>query len=398
MATASPPEVGVAVRTSLARIALVIGVAGGAGVAGADGDDAELLGEQRRWVLESAELRTTYLDQDGRGFQSQEGGTPGKETMWIVQPSLYTTIRQSEKVTHTLAIPIDAITAASPDAVDATSSASRSNIAGDFDLRTAIKLDDDDTLTTRFVAHAEEWIGGASIGAGWLRSLADDNATISVNGTFGLDVFDDHNRFGDFLGKTARMTASVHAGGSQLLSPTTVLDGSYGATYQRGELRTGWNAVPVEGGTLENEVFPDGRLRQVATVRVSQHVPLTHSTVKLAYRGYLDSFGLRGNSIEASAYQYLTPWLYVRGSYRYYDQNGVDFYTESLPLGFTDATDRTADSDLAPLTSRELSIQVKTVKGRGPLDRWSVSAEYYRYTRSNDLRIHAVSLGLGRLL
>ncbi|MBA2543752.1 MAG: DUF3570 domain-containing protein [Deltaproteobacteria bacterium] len=381
-----------AVRTSLVcAIALI------ARLASADSGDREILGGEG-WRLESLELRTMYLDQDGRGFQSVDDGTPGKETMFIVQPSLLINARQNERVSHALTLPFDAITAASPDAVDATSSASRFNIAGDFDLRTTIKLDDDDTLTTRFVAHAEEWIGGGTIGAGWIRSLADDNATVSVNGTFGVDVFDDRNHLGDFLGKTARATGSVHAGASQLLSPTTVIDGSYGATYQRGNLRTGWNAVPVEGGIVEDEVFPDGRLRQVLSLRVSQRVPVTRSTAKLAYRGYVDSFGLHANSIEASVYQYIVNWLYVRGSYRFYDQNGVEFYTESMPLGFDDSTLRTADSDLAPLSSHQYTVSLKTVRERGPLKKWSLSAELFRYTRSNDLAITAVSLGVGRVL
>ncbi len=389
---ASPQAVGVAVRTSLVcAIALI------ARLASADSGDREILGGEG-WRLESLELRTMYLDQDGRGFQSVDDGTPGKETMFIVQPSLLINARQNERVSHALTLPFDAITAASPDAVDATSSASRFNIAGDFDLRTTIKLDDDDTLTTRFVAHAEEWIGGGTIGAGWIRSLADDNATVSVNGTFGVDVFDDRNHLGDFLGKTARATGSVHAGASQLLSPTTVIDGSYGATYQRGNLRTGWNAVPVEGGIVEDEVFPDGRLRQVLSLRVSQRVPVTRSTAKLAYRGYVDSFGLHANSIEASVYQYIVNWLYVRGSYRFYDQNGVEFYTESMPLGFDDSTLRTADSDLAPLSSHQYTVSLKTVRERGPLKKWSLSAELFRYTRSNDLAITAVSLGVGRVL
>lgn len=380
-----------AVRTSLALIALLVGPAS------ADSDDREILGGDAGWKLEDIELRTMYLDQDGRGFQSVEDGTPGKETMFIVQPSLLLNVRQSERVSHALTLPFDAITAASPDAVDATSSASRFNIAGDFDLRTTIKLDDDDTLTTRFVAHAEEWIGGGTIGAGWIRSLADDNATVSINGTFGVDVFDDHNHFGDFLGKTARATGSVHVGASQLLSPTTVIDGSYGATYQRGNLRTGWNAVPVEGGTLEDEVFPDGRLRQVLSLRVSQRVPVTRSTAKLAYRGYIDSFGLHASSIEASVYQYIVSWLYVRGSYRFYNQNGVDFYTENMPMGFDDSTLRTADSDLSPFDAHQYSVSLKTVRERGPLKRWSLSAELFRYERSNDLAITAVSLGVGRV-
>ena len=43
-------------------------------------------------------------------------------------------------------------------------------------------------------------------------------------GTFGFDVFDDHDHFGTYLGKTGRATSSVNVGGSQLLSPTTVID------------------------------------------------------------------------------------------------------------------------------------------------------------------------------
>jgi len=394
--TGSPPEVGVAVRTRLAL--LVVAVIGGGARADGDAIDADIIGD-RGWALEDFELRTTYLDQSGTGFQSQDGGTPGGEAMTIIQPSALITVRQSERVVHQLGIPIDAITAASPDAVDATSSASRRNTAGDFDLRSTVKLDDDDTLSTRFVAHAEEWIGGGLVGAGWRRSLADDNATVSVNGTFGLDVFDNHDHFGSFLGKTARATGSINIGASQLLSPTTVIDGSYGATYQRGSLRTGWNAVPVENGSLEDEVFPRGRLRHALTVRVSQHVPVTHSTLKLRYRGYLDSFGLHAHTIEASVYQYIVSWLYVRGSYRFYDQNGVDFFTTSLPLGFDDdATLRTADSDLAPMHAHEWTVSLATVRGRGPLGKWSASAEVFRYQRSNDLQITAVSLGLGRVL
>jgi hypothetical protein len=368
-----------------------------AGPARAESIDSQIIGGQS-WALTSIDVRTALLDQTGCGFQSVADGNPGSEAMTIVQPSVLMTIVQSERVTHQLSLPVDFITAASPDAVDATTEASRRNIAGDFDLRTTIKLDDVNTLTTRFVAHAEEWIGGGMVGIGWKRSLADDNATVSINGTFGLDIFDDRDHFGTFLGKTSRMTSSVNVGASQLLSPTTVIDGSYGATYQRGTLRTGWNAVPVMNGTLEDEIFPGDRLRQSVSVRLSQHIPVTHSTAKLKYRGYVDDFGLRAHAIEASVYQYIVSWLYVRGSYRFYDQNGVDFFTTSLPLGFDDSTLRTSDSDLAPLSSNEFSLSFTTVKGRGPLHKWSASAELYRYQRSNDLQITAVALGVGRVL
>jgi Protein of unknown function (DUF3570) len=383
--------VGVAVRISVALLVALTGAAY------AESLDAEIIGHQGP-AFASIDLRTALLDQSGHGFQSQDGPRPGGESMLIFQPSVLMTIVQSERVTHQITLPLDFITAASPDAVDATTQASRRNIAGDFDVRTKIKLDDSNTLSTRAAVHAEEWIGGGIVGVGWKRSLADDNATVSINGTFGLDVFDDHDHFGTFLGKTKRTTSSVNVGVSQLLSPTTVIDGSYGATYQRGTLRTGWNAVPLEDGKLEDEVFPRSRLRQSVSVRVSQHVPVTHSTAKLRYRGYVDDFGLHAHAIEASVYQYIVNWLYVRGSYRYYTQNGVDFFTTSLPLGFDDSTFRTSDSDLAPLSSNEFTVSLSTVKGRGPLDKWSASAELFRYQRSNDLQITAFALTVGRAL
>jgi hypothetical protein len=383
----------VVARTSALLILAVVGNAA------ADVDDAEIIGEEQGWRIEDVELRTTYLDQSGRGHQSQDGPLPGSEDMFIIQPSARVRIRQSERIVHDVTLPIDAISAASPDAVDATTSASKNNIAGDLDIRSAFKLGDHDTLTTRFIAHAEEWIGGGTIGAGWKRSLADDNATIAVNGTFGYDVFDDHDHFGSFLGKTHRATTSVHVAGSQLLSPTTVIDGSYGLTYQRGTLRTGWNAVPTDTGMLTDEVFPRGRMRHALTGGIAQHVPQTRSTVKARYRFYADDFGLRAHTIDASVYQYLSGWLYVRAGYRFHDQNGVDFFTTALPAGFSDTTPfRTADSDLAPLSANEVSLQLATLRGAGPLRKWSASTELFYYQRSNDLRITAVSLSIGRLL
>ncbi len=118
---ASPQAVGVAVRTNI--IGSLVPLIALASSASADSGDREILGDDGGWKLEDVELRTMYLDQDGRGFQSVEDGTPGKETMVIVQPSLLINARQNERVSHALTLPLDAITAASPDAVDATSSA-----------------------------------------------------------------------------------------------------------------------------------------------------------------------------------------------------------------------------------------------------------------------------------
>jgi Protein of unknown function (DUF3570) len=390
----------VVARTSVLAIALIAAAAGDGHAA--PPTDAEILGGESGWRVDDVELRTAYLAQRGHGFQSQDGSLtgPGSEWMWLVEPWARVTLHQNDRVTHEITIPVDVITAASPDAVDATTSASRVNKSVDVDVRSTIEVSEHDTLSTRASAHYEEPLSSGTLGAGWRRSVADDNAVLGASANVTVDGFDDRDHYGDYLGKTARETVNANVTASQLLSPTTVIDGGYGVTYQHGTLNTGWNSVPISGGTLTNEVLPRDRVRHAVTARLAQHVPWTHSTLKAWYRFYLDDFGLRAHSIELAAYQYLVPWLYVRGSYRYHHQTGVDFFTTMLAPKFDLLAPRTADSDLAPFAAHEWSVQLAIVRARAPaaLGRWSLGAEVMRYWRTNDLQITVVALSLGRQL
>ena len=390
---ASLPEAAV-----VARISLIVLLA--VGRASAQSSDADIIGHEPGPHVEDVTMRASVIDQHGHGYQSQDGTTPGSEAMTIFEPAVLFTIRQSDRVVHEVSLPFDFISAASPDAVDATTSASRRNESGDIDVRTAIKMSDRDTLLTRFAAHVEEPMGSGTIGGGWRRSFADDNAAIAATASFTFDVFDDHDHIGTYLGKTARETSSLNVTASQLLSPTTVLDGSYGITYQHGTLRTGWNAVPVPGVGFADELVPHDRVRNVVTARIAQHVPWTRSTFKVWYRAYHDDFGITAHTAELDAYQYLVAWLYVRVGYRYYHQSGADFFTTGLAAQPPDGMLRTSDSDLAPFSANEWSAQLAIVRGRAPnpLRDWSLSAELFHYARSNDLQITAVSLTIGKIL
>ena len=386
-----------AARTELLVVALGL-VAATAAADPAASTDAQIIGGDPGWRVEDVQLRTSYINQRGHGYQSQDGPPqgPGDEHMYIVEPFALITIRQSADVVHEVTIPVDIITAASPDAVDATSQASRRNEAVDIDVRSTFRRSDTDAITTRLMAHYEEPLSSGTIGAGWRRSLADDNATIAFNGNLSVDGFDKHDQFGDYLGKTLRETANVNASGSQLLSPTTVIDGSYGGTYERGTLTNGWNGVPIVGLHPAGDYVPFARMRHALTARIAQHIPQTHSTVKAWYRFYGDTWGIYGHSFEIDAYQYVLPWLYVRGGYRYHHQSAASFFTTGLVPPVDNQLLRTSDSDLARLSAHEWSVQVSTVHQRGHA--WTLSAEVLRYTRSNDLAITAVSLTLGRLL
>jgi hypothetical protein len=388
---ASRQAVAVAARTSLAVAILVATTA-------AHADDAEILGEDPGWSVEQVRLRMSFLDQHGRGFQSQAGpqAGPGSEQMWVFGSSAMFTVRQSREIVHELTIPIDIISAASPDAVDAMSSASRHNESGDVELRTTVQRTETDAFTFQLTGHAEEQLKSRTVGAGWRRSLADDNATLALTGTLGYDGFDKVNEHGVFQGGAGRWTYGLNLGLSQLVSPTTVVDATYGITRQVGDLSNGWSSVPTPTG-ITGERMPTGRVRQAYAVRLAQHVPQTRSTAKLWYRLYLDDFGVTAHTASATGYQYLAAWLYLRGDYRFHRQNGVAFYTEQFTGNPSDPDMlRTADSDLAPLSAHQVSLQLVTLTS--PKQPWSLSGEVLRYWRSNDLQITAVAIAVTRRL
>jgi hypothetical protein len=60
---------------------------------------------------------------------------------------------------------------------------------------------------------------------------------------------------------------------------------------------------------------------------------------------------------------------------------------------------RTADSDLAAFDAHEVGAGISIVPQRAPraLRSWSITADYARYHRTNDLTIDVLALGLGRV-
>ncbi len=364
--------------------------------------DAQIIGDDPGWTIEDVQLRTAYLSQSGKGFQSEAGPTagPGSERTTIWEPYALIRVRQNDHIVHEISIPADFVTAASPDALDAISSASRRNESVTVDVRTAITRSDVDTLTTHVAAHYEEPLSSATAGAGWRRTFADENAAVSVTGNVTVDGFDYRDQVGKYQGKASRQTFNGNLNATQLLSPTTVLDGSYGITYQHGTLQNTWNAVPIVGMQPTDEVFPRDRTRHAFSARLAQIIPATGTTLKAWYRYYRDDFGLRAHTIEVSAYQYLVHWLYVRGGYRFHHQNSVDFFTTELLAPPALGQIRTADSDLAEFDANEVSFELVVIGERAPpwLRQWSVSAEVMRYVRTNDLDINVVSLAVGHRL
>lgn len=350
------------------------------------------------WSVESVEFYFSYLLQRGRGYQSQAGepGEPGDERLEVIQPMGMVRLRQSEKIEHQIVFPVDVVSAASPDALDAVSHASATSEAGSIDITSSYAQNDDTVISMRYGLHWEEPQIALFGGLGASFEFAEDNATLSVNGLAIVDMFDHLTRFGQEIGVRSKGAYNANVALSQVLSPTTVGAISYGYTLQMGTLAQTWNSVPIAGSRQRlDEKFPERRHRHAATLFLAQYIPPTGSTVRASHRYYRDSFELDAHTSELELYQDLSRKLYVKGHYRFHTQGGVAFYSEGLPGDFDPTQPRTADSDLAPYHLHEYGLHLGVLIGdplRNP-SRFTLSV--LRYTRSNNLSIHMTSMGYG---
>ena len=356
------------------------------------------------WALERFATRFGVLQQDSAlgGYQSQAGPMnrhrPGSEYAWILQPILSARIRQDSRVHHDVYIPVDIITAASTDALDVVSTASRNSEAVNLDIYSTFEETSDRRFTLHWGGHIEEPLRSATLGLATSIDLADDNAVFAVSVDAIVDFVDQVQFTGYDPGMTTRFTGTVNASLSQLLSPTTIASVSYGLTGQAGLLHTPWNSVPLEGGDRIGDLFPHTRMRHAFVGRLAQAIPISRTFLTAQYRLYVDSFGVLAHTPEGSVTQYFGDDVSLRLSYRFHTQTSVSFWSSLLPNGFDLLLPRTADSDLVALDANEVGGTLRWYyEHAGALTARSsyLEASYYHYERSNGLFVNLISLGWG---
>ena len=331
-----------------------------------------------------------YFDQRGWGAQSQadvqmiDGVQRGSERLYVFSPSLQLGVRQNERTRHVVTMPIDIVTSASADALDAISSASRVNEALEVDIRTLFRPTNDDEIGFRYMVHLEEYLKGGLGGLSYTRELADDNATIGLQVDAGVDWFDPLSPQGFDYGLTHRSRVHAALRGSQTLSPTTLVLGGYDLTYQWGRLEQTWNAVPTtRAAASPEELFPERRLRHALWGEIAQHIPQGRTTLRGRYRYYRDDFDVEAHTFELEAYQWLTRNAYVRVGYRWHDQTSPYFFTTFVTAADLSSDPyRTADSDLDDFRAHEWNMELVLFTSRDERrGRESIRIAYHRYDR-----------------
>jgi len=353
------------------------------------------------WAVERAGYRFALFEQQGRGIQSRAGQDPlaaGSEHAWIFQSILAMQVRQDRNAVHNIAIPVDIVTAASPDALDAVSTASRETESVTVDILSTVQDTPHTSYQLRMRPHFEEhWVAG-SIGGAVLHSFADDNAVVRVGAEFTWDAYDEITPSGFDTGPFVnRFTLGIYAGISQLLSPTTIVSAMYSFTAQFGHLETSYNSVPRTLGDRIAERFPRQRGRHALSGELRQAILETSTYLALSYRFYIDSIEASAHTARLTVTQELGDF-WLRGHYRFHYQNAPYFWMAVVPGDLPLWAPRTADSDLETLHAHELGANVRWFFQRsGALTALSSFAQlgYLYYWRSNTLRSHVFTVELG---
>lgn len=364
------------------------------------------------WAFEELRLFFGLFIQEGRGYQSQAKPVAadgrGSEEAWIIEPLASFRFRTNHQLDHEIVFPVDIVSAASPDALDVVSTASRVNQSLALEVTHTYKPSPTFDLYFHWGPHFEEPFRSFTAGPGFRLHLFEDNTVFDLTGTVIADAFDPLQPNGKDLGQATRTTLSGNLTYTQVLSPTTLLDLSVGLTTQSGTLQTTYNSVLTHsvddaGEDIVTRVadkFPDNRFRGAAHVGLAQHIPASHSTVKASYRYYQDENDVIAHTTEVELYQYFTPWLYLRLHGRLHIQSAIEFWVPSLPSPPLPRDPRTSDSDLASFIAREGGLKLVFVRGRAPAvvrgpDEFQIS--YLRYQRTNDLHVDFASLGYARM-
>ena len=352
--------------------------------------------------IRSVTTRVTAFDQYGHGYQSQAGPVrgPGSERATILEPQAEVVATQGDRLVHRLWIPVDVVTAASPNSIaspDVVSGASRHVEGGTIDWTATYKVDAVTDFSMRNGLHLEEPFRSWHSGLMATRSLADDNTVVSADVIELFDWFDRFDIHGGRHGHTTRTGTSGTVSVTQILTPTTVVNVNYGVTVLSGTMGNTWNSVPVAGASRGAERLPDERVRHALVARASQFLPW-NGALRGYYRFYTDDWGIVAHSMEAQIMQRLSSVLYVGGLYRFHTQTGTTFFTtRASPTALL----RVADSDLAPLDSHTIGGKVVA---DFPLMRqgqsWQIESlhfevGYERYFRTNDLQMNIVTWEAG---
>ena len=147
------------------------------------------------------------------------------------------------------------------------------------------------------------------------------------------------NQFTFLTHSTVKNTDNFLIGGSQLLSPGTLVTANLTIGYSHGYLNDPYLGVVFNESDLDpdNQVVlvgenrPSTRNSQAILLSLTQAITPLDASIEATYRFYHDSYGINANTLGLAWFQKLGHSLVLSPSIRYYRQSAASFYGTQFP-------------------------------------------------------------------
>lgn len=170
--------------------------------------------------------------------------------------------------------------------------------------------------------------------------------------------------FTSALGRTTHAIGidTYEASWAQSWSPVIVTQLTYTAQLVDGFQSDPYRSVVLGEGIRAQEHEPNERAREAVTARVAWYVRALKGALRLALRGYHDTWAIDSGSIELEAEKSLTEEVRLLARGRFYKQGGAVFWSDDYTGGNPPLGPRgqywTGDRELSPFSSWLVGLRV----------------------------------------
>jgi hypothetical protein len=172
------------------------------------------------------------------------------------------------------------------------------------------------------------------------QDMFGDLTTLSLGYRRGWDqIFRDIKVNGEIVNDPTFHERADHRGYSlglsQILTRNTLAIFNYELLTDQGYLANPYRKIRYlspgqgEGFTLADQVYPDTRTSNAASISVKHYLPW-RAAITGQYRYFRDTWGIRAHTLEVDYAQPWHNWTFD-GLLRYYRQNAADFYSDLFP-------------------------------------------------------------------
>lgn len=357
----------------------------------------------RKLTLSEVDLVSAYYHQDGN--HSAVTGGVGTELLTDISNTIdlqwLRYDRHEAKHNLTFELGVDHYTSASSDKIDPATITSPSYADTRFypSLNYTV-LNRKGTTWGGSLSYSKEYdYQSLGIGGQWGKSSKDNNREFSVRVQAYLDQWkvilpvelrpNGRKDEGYSPRRTYSASFSLSQVFTQRLQAVFLLD----VVTQQGLLATDYQRVYFNNGSETFEHLPSTRFKLPVGLRV-HYFWGDRVVLRASYRYYTDDWGLNAHTAELEVPVKVTPFVSVSPFYRYYTQNGVNYFAPYKSHAVTDAY-FTSDYDLSQLQSQFYGTGIRWVPAKGVfgLKHWNMlELRYGHYQRSTALNSDIVSL------